>query len=53
MMKKMTQTYRTRRKDKNINSKQSKLICLKIRFHNIDRDEANRLMKKLWTKIEI
>ena len=50
-MKKMTQIYRRRRKDQNINTKQSKLICLIIRFHNIDEDEANRLMKELWTKI--
>ena len=47
----MTQIYRRRRKDQNIDAKQSKLICLKIRFHNIDEDEANRLMKELWTKI--
>ena len=50
-MKKMTQIYRRRLKDQNINAKQSELICLKIRFHNIDEDEANRLMKELWTKI--
>ena len=50
-MKKMTQIYRRRRKDQNINAKQSELICLTIRFHNIEEDEANRLMKELWTKI--
>ena len=50
-MKKMTQIYRRRRKDQNINAKQSELICLIIRFHNIEEDEANRLMKELWTKI--
>ena len=51
MMKKMTQIYRTRRNEQNIMAKQSKLVCLIIRFHNIDEDEANRLMKELWTKI--
>ena len=42
MMKKMTQIYRRRRKEQNIIAKQSKLICLIIRFPNIDEDEANR-----------
>ena len=50
-MKKMTQIFRGRRKDHNINVKQSKLICLTIRLHNIEEDEVNRLMKELWTKI--
>ena len=51
MKKKMTQIYRRRRKDQSINAKQSKLIRLIIRFRNIDKDEANRFMKELWTKI--
>ena len=51
MMKKMTQSYCRRRNEQNIIAKQSKLIGLTIRFRNIDEDEANRLMKELWTKI--
>ena len=47
----MTQIYRRRRKDQNINAKQSILICLKIRFHNMEEHEANRIMKELRTEI--
>ena len=50
MIKKMTQIYRRRRNEQNIIAKQTKLICLIIRFHNIDEDEANKLMEELWTK---
>ena len=51
MMMKMKQIYRRRWKDRNVNANQKELICLIIRFHNIDEDEANRLMKELWNKI--
>ena len=37
--------------DGNINIESSKLISLIIRLHNIEEDEANRTMEKLWTQI--
>ena len=39
--------------EKNINIKSSKLICLTVRFRNIEEEEANRITEVLWTKIKI
>ena len=34
------------------NIKSSMLTCFKIRYHNIEEDEAKRITEVLWTKIK-